>query len=201
MLMVVPQANPKILVQLAHPPHHLVARHDDLQHHSALMHSHNIHAFTYTLPISNLSKTHTHKLAELLSDPGVVHAELDQRVYLTQQPPPQLLPNDPQLGLQYGLSNIKAPYAWVNTTGSAAVRVCVLDTGGMVWVGLVFVGGWRRATLTTAATSTSLAWLSTQNYIQPALMYAPHAHHPPAHHLCKPPAHTTHTTLLHAPQE
>lgn len=123
-----------ILVQLRQPPHLLTTRHDDLHHHTTLMHSHNIHAFRYHPPRNNQSKTHHDKLTELLNDPAVAHAELDHVVHLAQGgggTPPQLLPNDPQVALQYGLVNVKAPFAWVNSTGSASVRVCVLDTG--VW--------------------------------------------------------------------
>jgi len=39
------------------------------------------------------------------------------------------VPNDPDFGLQWGLTNIKAPEAWDITQGSNNVRVGIMDTG------------------------------------------------------------------------
>jgi subtilisin family serine protease len=38
-------------------------------------------------------------------------------------------PDDPRLGELYGLSKMQAPLAWNRSTGSAAVKVAVIDTG------------------------------------------------------------------------
>ena len=63
------------------------------------------------------------KLAAL---PGVEYAEPD---YIMR---PTLVPNDPSYGAQwhyFGPQGINAPAAWEITTGSATVRVAVIDTG------------------------------------------------------------------------
>ena len=39
------------------------------------------------------------------------------------------IPNDPDLGVQYGLVNIHAPQGWDLSTGSAAVTIAIIDTG------------------------------------------------------------------------
>ncbi len=39
------------------------------------------------------------------------------------------IPNDLNLGLQYGLINIRAPQGWDLTTGSASVTIAIIDTG------------------------------------------------------------------------
>ena len=111
------------IVQLRHPPHHLATRHADLNHRGALMHHRGLHAFS--LAPSN-STTIAQKLAQLQHDPSVLHVELDRTIPLSSS---QVLPDDPQLPLQYGLVNVRAPWAWANITGNRSVRVCVLDTG------------------------------------------------------------------------
>jgi len=39
------------------------------------------------------------------------------------------IPNDPDFGLQWGMTTIKAPEAWDTTRGSNMVRVGIMDTG------------------------------------------------------------------------
>lgn len=39
------------------------------------------------------------------------------------------IPNDPNWGVQYGLSNIHAPQGWDISTGSPAITIAILDTG------------------------------------------------------------------------
>jgi thermitase len=87
-------------------------------------------------------------LAEYSALPGVARVELDPVVRALEQdcdPASCRLPNDPRLARQWGLQNdsrtehrspvfvadadIDAPFAWAQTTGSAATRVAVLDTG------------------------------------------------------------------------
>lgn len=57
-------------------------------------------------------------------NPLVEYAEPDYTV--TAQ---DLIPNDPQFNLQWGLAGISAPGAWAVTTGSANIKIAVLDTG------------------------------------------------------------------------
>ena len=66
--------------------------------------------------------------AELESRPGVVYAEPNRISRIS------VLPNDPMLGAQWGLSqpsgrDIDAPSAWNQVTGSSSVIVAVIDTG------------------------------------------------------------------------
>jgi len=39
------------------------------------------------------------------------------------------IPNDPNWGIQYGLTNIRAPQGWDISTGSAAVTIAIVDSG------------------------------------------------------------------------
>ncbi len=55
---------------------------------------------------------------------GVLAAELDEIV-----PPSDVIPNDPNFAQQTHLTAIKAPKAWVTTTGIPSVIVAVIDTG------------------------------------------------------------------------
>lgn len=57
--------------------------------------------------------------------PGVVAAELDEIVELSQS----VTPNDPFFIHQAHLQAIKAPAAWSTTTGAPSVAVAVIDTG------------------------------------------------------------------------
>ena len=63
---------------------------------------------------------------KLTALPGVEYAEPD---YVMR---PTLVPNDPSYGAQwhyFGAQGINAAAAWDITTGSAAIRVAVIDTG------------------------------------------------------------------------
>jgi subtilisin family serine protease len=62
-------------------------------------------------------------VAALERDPAVAYAEPNYLYHATA------LPNDPRLSELWGLTKISAPGAWNVTTGSAAVRVAVVDTG------------------------------------------------------------------------
>jgi len=55
---------------------------------------------------------------------GILAAELDELVPLSQ-----IIPNDPYYANQAHLKAIKAPMAWVKSTGSPSVIVAVVDTG------------------------------------------------------------------------
>ena len=55
---------------------------------------------------------------------GILAAELDELVPLSD-----ITPNDPHYPKQTHLGAIKAPKAWVSTTGSPSVIVAVIDTG------------------------------------------------------------------------
>ena len=61
--------------------------------------------------------------ADLEGEPGVLDAQPNYvyRVSLT--------PNDPRFGELWGLADMDVPQAWDTTTGSAAVKVAVIDTG------------------------------------------------------------------------
>jgi len=61
--------------------------------------------------------------AELRHSRGVRFAEPN---YLVR---PDLVPNDPRWGQQYGPAHIQAPQAWDITTGSASVIVAIIDSG------------------------------------------------------------------------
>ncbi len=61
--------------------------------------------------------------AELRHTAGVQFAEPN---YLVR---PDLIPNDPRWGQQYGPLHIQAPQAWDITTGSSSVIVAVIDSG------------------------------------------------------------------------
>ena len=73
--------------------------------------------------------------AALTADPGILYAEPDYALQLTET-----LPNDPQFGQLWGLHNtgqtggtpgadISAPEAWDSFTGSASVVIASIDTG------------------------------------------------------------------------
>jgi thermitase len=57
------------------------------------------------------------------ADPRVAYAEPDGILRIADTP------NDPLFGEQYGMRAIKAPAAWSLTTGSANVKIAVLDCG------------------------------------------------------------------------
>lgn len=61
--------------------------------------------------------------ARIGAEIGVQFAEPDYDVVS------MLTANDPSLSAQWGIPKISAPAAWDYTTGSAAVKVCVIDTG------------------------------------------------------------------------
>lgn len=65
-----------------------------------------------------------------------------------------VIPNDPNWGLQYGLTNIRAPQGWEFTTGSTSIRIAIIDTGidrthpdlaGKIVAGYDFVNGDNNA--------------------------------------------------------
>jgi thermitase len=62
-------------------------------------------------------------LGKLRGSRDVAFAEADATATATD------VPNDPSFSLQWGLKKIKAPEAWTTNTGSASVKVAVLDTG------------------------------------------------------------------------
>ncbi len=62
-------------------------------------------------------------IAALQSSPLVEYAEPNHFVYA------QATPNDPDFGLQWGLTNINAPQAWDVITGSQSITVAVVDSG------------------------------------------------------------------------
>jgi subtilisin family serine protease len=62
-------------------------------------------------------------VAALERDPAVAYAEPNFLYHATATP------NDPRLSQLWGMARISAPSAWDITTGSAAVRVAVVDTG------------------------------------------------------------------------
>jgi len=65
-----------------------------------------------------------HLVVEALQqDPRVEYAELDYVVHAT------IVPDDPDLYLQWGLSKIQAPTAWDETTGSSDLVIAIVDTG------------------------------------------------------------------------
>ena len=65
-----------------------------------------------------------HQAVEALeADPRVEYAELDYVVHAT------IVPNDPDLYLQWGLAKIQAEAAWDETTGSSDVVIAIVDTG------------------------------------------------------------------------
>ncbi len=65
-----------------------------------------------------------HMIVEALNeDPRVEYAELDYVVHAT------IVPDDPDLYLQWGLSKIQAPAAWDETTGSSDLVIAIVDTG------------------------------------------------------------------------
>ena len=55
--------------------------------------------------------------------PGVRYAEPNGRVYA------QVVPNDANYSLQWGLPAVNAPLAWSGARGSSAVKVAVIDSG------------------------------------------------------------------------
>jgi thermitase len=57
------------------------------------------------------------------ADPRVAYAEPDGILRTAD------LPNDPLFGKQYGMAQIHAPAAWGLTTGSANVKIAILDCG------------------------------------------------------------------------
>ena len=61
--------------------------------------------------------------AALARDPAVIYAEPNYRYHATA------VPDDPRYARLWGLARISAPAAWKVTTGSAAVKVAVVDTG------------------------------------------------------------------------
>ena len=83
-------------------------------------------AYVLSLP-APLPSTEVEAIARKLEAlPGVEYAEPDYRMY------PTFIPNDPSYSAQwhyYETFGINAPAAWDITTGSAEVRVAVIDTG------------------------------------------------------------------------
>jgi len=63
-------------------------------------------------------------IARLQACQGVIYAERNGQVSAVDT-----LPNDPDLALQYGLVNIRAPQGWDLSTGSAAVTIAIVDSG------------------------------------------------------------------------
>jgi subtilisin family serine protease len=61
--------------------------------------------------------------ARLQREPAVLYAEADRRRSAVARP------DDPLIGPQSGLDRVRVPAAWDSTTGSADVRVAVVDTG------------------------------------------------------------------------
>ncbi|KAL4543308.1 hypothetical protein Ndes2437B_g01151 [Nannochloris sp. 'desiccata'] len=61
--------------------------------------------------------------ARISKEPGVAFAEPDYDIVSL------LTANDPSLSAQWGIPKVSAPAAWDITTGSSAVKVCVIDTG------------------------------------------------------------------------
>ena len=59
----------------------------------------------------------------LQRNPNVIYAEPDYTVQAIATP------NDPNYGSLWGMTNIKAPLAWDNTTGNQNVVVGIIDTG------------------------------------------------------------------------
>ena len=74
------------------------------------------------------------------ADPNVVYAELNPRKN------PYFIPNDPRLGEQYGIDQVKAKQAWDVTTGSASTIISVIDSGLRLdheeFVGRIAPGGY-----------------------------------------------------------
>jgi len=61
---------------------------------------------------------------QILACAGVLYVEPNFLLHAADT-----IPNDPNLGLQYGLINIRAPQGWDLTTGSASVTIAIIDTG------------------------------------------------------------------------
>ncbi len=55
---------------------------------------------------------------------GVTNAEPNYTVHIAD-----VIPSDPDWGLQYGLPAIRAPQGWQITTGSSSVIIAIVDTG------------------------------------------------------------------------
>lgn len=67
-------------------------------------------------------------LAELRADPAVAYAEPDYTVALAVDPVPSVAVNDPQIGGQYSLTQMRVRDAWNVETGGTG-KIAVLDTG------------------------------------------------------------------------
>ena len=76
-----------------------------------------------TAVVRSTSLSTTELVAELATDPRVVHAEPDYLLRL------EATPNDPDLPSLWGMPRIRAPGAWDLTTGSTAVVLASVDTG------------------------------------------------------------------------
>lgn len=61
---------------------------------------------------------------ELSRCPDMRYAEPNYVAQITD-----VIPNDPNWGIQYGLINIRAPQGWEFATGSSAIRIAIIDTG------------------------------------------------------------------------
>jgi subtilisin family serine protease len=80
----------------------------------------------YRLRISN--ETDVPSMANILATyPDVAFAEPDY--YAKPGLLPDLTPNDPQLGEQWGIHKINAPAAWDVTTGSDKIVIAIIDSG------------------------------------------------------------------------
>ncbi len=75
------------------------------------------------LQLVHVSGSVTEAVAALKSNPAVAYAEPNYLYHATA------LPNDPRYSQLWGMAKISAPSAWNITTGSAAVKVAVVDTG------------------------------------------------------------------------
>ena len=75
------------------------------------------------LQLVHVSGSVTQAVAALESNPAVAYAEPNYLYHATA------LPNDPRYSQLWGMAKISAPSAWNITTGSAAVKVAVVDTG------------------------------------------------------------------------
>ncbi len=63
-------------------------------------------------------------LAVISSCPQILYAEPNYVVFAADT-----FPSDPGFGLQYGLTNIRAPQGWDYSTGSASVTIAIVDSG------------------------------------------------------------------------
>jgi serine protease len=90
-----------------------------------------------------LPRAEVERIAEAIAaDPDVAYAEPDYRAFIA------LVPNDPSYASQWhyheAAGGVNLPAAWNRTTGSASIRVAVIDTGSLPHPDLAgrFVGGY-----------------------------------------------------------